>query len=300
MSCAPNNGGLRFANPPYDQCLPSLAAEQLVSTNFRLDNYLERIGYRGAIQPDLPTLAAINAAHVNSIPFEVFDPLLRRPVNLDLVALQEKLVDNRRGGYCFEQNALFKAALDAVGFQTTGLGARVRFMVPPDSPLGPRTHMLIRVDLPEGPYLADVGFGGCLLDAPLQLKADLEQRTAMGMYRLTQSEGLFLLSSRQPAGWRDIYAFNLEPQLPSDYEISNWYTSTHPGFLFANMLLLERLSHDKRYLLVNRRFMIEARDGEVTSERLLASAAELGQVLDETFNVKPPAPVEEIFARVGG
>lgn len=101
-----------------------------MSTNFRLDNYLARIGYRGAIRPDLPTLAAIHAAHVNAIPFEDFDPLLRRPVNLDLGSLQEKLVDNRRGGYCFEQNALFKAALEAIGFQITGLGGRVRYMYP--------------------------------------------------------------------------------------------------------------------------------------------------------------------------
>lgn len=160
--------------------------------------------------------------------------------------------------------------------------------------------MLIRVDLPEGPYLADVGFGGCLLDAPLQLRADIEQRTAMGTFRLTQSDGMFLLSAKQPAGWRAIYAFNLEAQLPADYDIGNWYTSTHPGVIFANMLLLERLSHDKRYQLVNRRFIVEARDGEVISERIIASAAELGQVLDETFNVKPPVPVEEIFTRLGG
>lgn len=271
-----------------------------MSTKFRLDNYLKRIGYRGTTRPDLPTLAALHAAHVNSISFEALDPLLRRPVNLDLDSLQQKLVDNRRGGYCFEHNSLFKAALEAIGFQVTGLGGRVRFAAPPDSPPGPRTHMLLRVDLPDGPYLADVGFGGCLLDAPLQLKADIEQRTAMGTYRLTQSDGSLLLSTKLPAGWCAVYMFNLEPQLSSDYELGNWYTSTHPGFIFANMLLLERLSHDKRYQLINRRFVTQARDGEVTEERVLGSAAELGQVLDETFSVKPPVPVDDIFHRVSG
>jgi N-hydroxyarylamine O-acetyltransferase len=271
-----------------------------VSSKFELDNYLNRIGHRGAIRADLPTLAAMHAAHVNAIPFEDIDPLLRRPVNLDLASLQEKLVDSRRGGYCFEQNSLFKAALEAIGFQVTGLGARVRWMSPPNGPLGPRTHMLLRVDLADGPYLADVGFGGCLLDAPLQLKPQIEQRTVMGTYRLTQSDGLFLLSAKQPAGWRTMYIFNLEPQIQPDYELGNWFTSTHPGVLFANTLIMERLSTDKRYKLVNRRFIIEARDGESTVERVLDSAVELDHVLDETFNVKPPAPVEELFIRLVG
>src|SRR3984957_17684889 len=134
-----------------------------MSSEFRLDNYLARIGFSGTIQPNLVTLAAIHAAHVNAIPFEGLDPLLRRPVMLDLASVQEKLVDSRRGGYCFEQNVLLKAALDAIGFDVTGLTGRVRWMSPPDSPLGPREHITLKVDLPEGAYLVDVGFGACLL-----------------------------------------------------------------------------------------------------------------------------------------
>ena len=119
-----------------------------MSSAFRLDKYLARIGFNGPIGPDLATLSTIHAAHVDAIPFEGFDPLLRRPVNLDIGSIQEKLVDSRRGGYCFEQNLLFKSALDAIGFRVTGLAARVRWTSPPDSPLGPRTHMLLKVDLP--------------------------------------------------------------------------------------------------------------------------------------------------------
>ena len=184
-----------------------------MSNDFRLTNYLARIGFDGKIGPDLATLAAIHAAHVNAIPFEGLDPFLRRPVKLDLASVQEKLVDSRRGGYCFEHNILLKAALETIGFKVTGLGARVRWMSPPDSPLGPREHMLLKVDLPDGPYLADVGFGACVLDSPLQLKTDVEQRTAMGTYRLSESDGLFSLSAKQPAGWRVKYAFNLVDQI---------------------------------------------------------------------------------------
>src|ERR1039458_6052978 len=93
-----------------------------MSNDFRLDKYLARIGINGTIGPDLATLTAIHAAHVNAIPFEGFDPLLRRPVKLDLASIQEKIVDGRRGGYCFEQNTLLKGALEAIGFNVTGLG----------------------------------------------------------------------------------------------------------------------------------------------------------------------------------
>src|SRR5258708_24884028 len=223
-----------------------------MAREFRLDDYLARIGCGGPIGPDLATLAAIQAAQVDAIPFEGLDPLLRRPVRLDLASLQAKLVDSRRGGYCFEQNVLFKAALEAIGFKVTGLGGRVRWMSPPDSPLGPKVHMMLKVDLPEGPYLADVGFGVCVLDTPLQLKADVEQRTAMGTYRLTQAtDGLFSLSAKQPAGWRTMYVFDLVPQLQSDYEVGNWFASTNSSLPFVSTLIMERLDGDKRYKLMN-------------------------------------------------
>ena len=122
-----------------------------------------------------------------------------------------------------------RAALQAIGFQVTGLAGRVRWMSPPDSPLGPKTHMMLKVDLTEGAYLADAGFGACLLDAPLQLKTDVEQTTSMGTYRLTQSGRPDFAQTRNvQGGWRTMYVFDLQPQIQSDYELGNWFTSTNP------------------------------------------------------------------------
>jgi N-hydroxyarylamine O-acetyltransferase len=267
---------------------------------FRLDKYLGRVGFHGTARPDLETLTALHVAHVNAIPFEGLDPFLRRPVKLDLASVRAKLVDSRRGGYCFEQNLLLKAALEAIGFKITGLGARVRWMSPPESPLGPRTHMLLTVDLPGGPYLADTGFGACVLDSPLRFQTDSEQHTAMGTYLLSESDGLYSLSAKRLEGWRSMYVFNLEPQIQSDFELGNWYTSTSPLVPFTNMLIMERVSGGKRYKLASRRFMVEGRDGVLEAERSIASAAELAQILDETFHVTLPAPAEEIFSRTGG
>jgi N-hydroxyarylamine O-acetyltransferase len=265
---------------------------------FRLTEYLKRIGIDGTCKPDLTTLAAIHAAHVAAIPFEALDPFLGRPVKLDLAGIQEKIVSNRRGGYCFEQNTLLKAALEAIGFSATGLAGRVRWMAPPDSPLGPRSHMLLKIDLPEGPYLADVGFGAFLLDRPLPLETDVEHGTAMGRFLLTQAAGMFSLNVKLPAGWRTAYVFNLEPQVPSDYELANWYTSTNPKVPFVSTLIMERLTRDRRYKLINNRLIVETCNAEVADERVIGSE-EFGQVLDQTFHISPPAPAHEIFARFG-
>lgn len=271
-----------------------------MATEFRLENYLARIGYRGPIEANYKTLAALKTAHLAAIPFEGLDPLLGRPVKLDLASLQAKLVDGNRGGYCFEHNSIFKAALEAIGFKVIPLAGRVRWMSPPDSPLGPKVHMMLKVDLIEGEYLADVGFGVCLLDAPLQFKTEVEQTTAMGTYRLTESDGLYALAAKRGAGWRTMYVFDLQPQIQADYELGNWFTSTSPLPPFTSRLIMERLAGDRRYRLVDRTLLTEARDGEVISERPLQNADELHDVLRDTFNVTPPAPAQEIFKKVGG
>jgi N-hydroxyarylamine O-acetyltransferase len=267
-----------------------------MTDGLELDRYFERIGFTGKAAPDLATLTAIQAAHVSAIPFEGINPLLRRPVDLDLLSLQRKLIDSRRGGYCYEQNGILRAALENIGFKVTGLGGRVRWNAPPDSPLGPKTHMLLKVDLSEGPYLADVGFGACLLDAPLRLAVDVEQTTAMGSYRITETDGRLWLAAKRAGGWRTMYVFDLIPQLQSDYELGNWYTSTNPAVPFPTTLVLERVTGGRRFKLVNRHLIVEARDGEQVSTRMLESAGELRQVLGETFNVASPVPVEELYA----
>ncbi|MCI4680283.1 arylamine N-acetyltransferase [Rhodoblastus acidophilus] len=264
-----------------------------------LDAYLARIGHEGPLAPDLATLATLHDAHVRAIPFEAIDPLLGRPVSLDLPVIHDKLVAGRRGGYCFEQNLLFKAILERVGFNVVGLAGRVRWMSPPGAPLGPRTHMLLKVDAPEGPHLADVGFGACLIDAPLRFATGVEQRTTMGTFLLLESEGIYELRAKQPQGWRSMYVFTLEAQLPSDYMLGNWFTSTSPLAPFTKNLTMEHIVGDRRWKIVNRRLVTEARDGEVAVERDIADAASLAETMRTHFGMEPPAPAEEILARIG-
>src|SRR5258706_8850024 len=141
-----------------------------------LERYLHRIAFTGTAAPDLPTLARLQSLHVAAIPFENLAALSGEPIGLDVASLEKKLLAPGRGGWCFEQNLLFSHALEAIGFRIRRLAARVRWNVP-EHVVTARSHMLLRVTLPEGEYIADVGFGGLTLTAPLRLEPDIEQAT---------------------------------------------------------------------------------------------------------------------------
>ena len=264
-----------------------------------LDAYFARIGYAGDRQPSLPTLRAIHALHPAAIPFENLDPLLGRPVALDLESVQHKLVRQQRGGYCFEHNALLRSALQALGFRVTGLAGRVLWMAPPDRPLGARTHMLLQIDLAGEAWIADVGFGGLLQDAPLRLAADIEQTTSFETMRYVRSGDAYTLQAKLPGGWLDIYMFTLDPQVDADYMVGNWFTSTHPASRFRSSLMVERLLPDVRISLNNLKLTHRHRNGSVT-RRLLATPAELERVLVDDIGLRLPAPARDIFERLPG
>jgi N-hydroxyarylamine O-acetyltransferase len=264
---------------------------------FNFDAYLVRIGYTGPRTSTLPTLQSIHALHPAAIPFENLDPLLRRPVRLDLGSLQAKLVGERRGGYCFEQNTLLAAALEVIGFSVTRLAGRVRWMAPPERLDGPRTHMVLRVDLGDGPYLVDVGFGGHLSSAPIRLERGIAQQTPASVLRLMGADQIFTLQTLLRKGWQDVYRFTLEPQLPPDYELANWFTSTNPASLFYANLLLERLTPECRFTLSNARLTRRHASGAV-DERTLASAEEFADTLETTFGITPPIDATAIWQQV--
>ena len=268
-----------------------------VPMTVNLDAYIARIGYDGPREATLEVLRLLHALHPAAIPFENLDPLLGRPVSLDLDALQSKLLGQRRGGYCFEQNALFRSALEAIGFAVTPLIARVVWMAPPDRPLGPRNHMLLKVDLPEGPYIADVGFGGQLASAPMKLAPDIEQPTEEAVLRLTAVGDGYVAETLLPAGWTPMYRFTMEPAESADYELSNWYTSTHPTFLLTTNLLAERLTPEVRASLFNTRLTRRYPDGRADVVELNNPKALL-RVLEDEFGLTPPTDPVSLFAKL--
>jgi N-hydroxyarylamine O-acetyltransferase len=249
-----------------------------------LDRYLARIGYGGRLDATLATLEGLHHAHVARVPFENLDVQMGLPVRLDLESLQAKIVDRERGGYCFEQNALFAAVLRHLGFAVTTLSARVRSRGA--TGLTPRTHMLLRVDLSEGPFIADVGFGGDGPTAPLRFVDGEEQSQLIDTYRLTREGAMHQLEVKREGAFLGLYAFTLEEQFPIDYELANYFTSTHPSSRFVQTLVAARPGTGCRYSLHNRDF--GTRRGDTVERRTLATDEELFAVLEQTFGLRVP------------
>jgi N-hydroxyarylamine O-acetyltransferase len=254
-----------------------------------IDGYFERIGYVGPREPTLAALRGIVAGHTATIPFENLDVLVKRPIRLDLPSLHEKLVRQRRGGYCYEHNLVLLDVLLKLRFRAGGLAARVHRSRPPGV-IPPRSHMLLRVDLAEGSYIVDVGFGTALT-APLALEAGSEQTTPHETFRLVAVDNEFDLQVRFGEVWTDLYRLSLQEQMPVDYEAANWHTSTHPDSLFVRNLIATRPGPYRRHTLFNDKFTVRHCDGKV-ERRTLRGAKELGEVLALDFDITLPDPAE--------
>ncbi|HTU30361.1 MAG TPA: arylamine N-acetyltransferase [Solirubrobacteraceae bacterium] len=200
---------------------------------FDLDAYLARLGLTGR-----PTLAELHHAHVSAIPFENLDPLRGVPVSLDPADLERKLVAEGRGGYCFEHNLLFAAALRALGVQAEPMLARVGPRENPDRTL---SHLFLRVRDGGSIWHADVGFGSGTLSEPVPFGPG-EEFDQLGWRRriVAAGEELVLQAMREDGEWGDVYSFVPVPALRVDIEVNNWYVSTSPRSRFVQGLVITR------------------------------------------------------------
>jgi N-hydroxyarylamine O-acetyltransferase len=198
---------------------------------FDLDRYLERIGLRGS-----PGIAEVHLAHVTSIPFENLDPHRGVPVALAIPDLERKLLAERRGGYCFEQNLLLKVALEALGAEVEMMLARVRVGAPPGA-IRPRSHLLLRVRAEGSTWHADVGFGRGSLFEPIPFGPGPEQGQLGRRFRVVEDGAELVLQTAREEGWEDLYGFAPDPVPLVDVEVASWYTSTYPRSPFVTGLI---------------------------------------------------------------
>jgi N-hydroxyarylamine O-acetyltransferase len=246
--------------------------------------YLRRVEYEGALEPTEEVLRALHLAHATHIPFENLDILLGRPIRLDLDSLQAKLVHGGRGGYCFEQNSLFAAVLEEVGFPVTRLAARVRHGA---TAVLPRTHMLLLVRCEGKTWLADVGFGAEGLLHPVPFGKGEVSEQYRWSYRVVQEGDLWVLQSLHADGWTDLYAFALEPQHAVDYEMANHFTSTHPESRFRRTVTAQLATPGVRRVLRFGELVVD--DGNDVTRRTIEGPDELLAVLAESFGLRMPA-----------
>lgn len=207
-----------------------------MNSEFDLDAYLERIRYNGPKKPTLDVLRQLIQAHVQSIPFENLDVLLGRKIALDPASLVQKLVYDRRGGYCFEQNGLFLLVLEALGFQVAPVSARVRWQKPREF-TPPRTHLFLRLEINGESWLADVGVGSVTPSLPLRLVLDVEQGTPQEPRRIIREESRYFRQIKIAGVWEDICESALEEMPMIDRELANWFTCAHPDSHFRNRLV---------------------------------------------------------------
>jgi N-hydroxyarylamine O-acetyltransferase len=254
-------------------------------SGFDQEAWLNRIGYLGSRGPTLETLCGLIDAHSSAIAYESIDVLLDQPPRLDIKSLQEKMIAKRRGGYCFEQNFLFRAGLRSLGFDVTSLQARVVRGLAIDAPR-PMLHMILQVNLPEGPHLADVGFGNLAPTAALKLKPDLEQDTPHELMRFIRMGDELALQSKLAGRWEHIYRVVLLPRVDAEYEICNWYTASHPDSPYRSNLIAARPGPGKtRVTLFNARLTVRHANGE-TERRMLENPSDYRDTLLGTFGLE--------------
>ncbi|MFD9727742.1 arylamine N-acetyltransferase [Streptomyces sp. NPDC059072] len=253
-----------------------------------LDAYMARIGFgtesaSGELRPDLGTLYAVHRAHTAAVTFENLDVLLGRPVELDVKAIEGKLVHARRGGYCYEQNSLLAAALERIGFEVSGRGARNRTR---GDSLTAVTHAVLVVTVEGEPWLCDAGFGyqGPCEPVPLG-RPGVEVRQGEWTYRVREEEaGVLVLGVLRGGAWRDLYAFSPQRYHPVDYVVLNHYSSTHPRSAFVSRVIAQRPGDAVRLALVGRELTRLHPDGQV--EREVVGPDELIAVLDREFGLR--------------
>ncbi|GGM72052.1 arylamine N-acetyltransferase [Dactylosporangium sucinum] len=241
----------------------------------RIDAYLARIGAERPERADLGALRELQRAHLLAVPFENLSIHLDEPIVLTEEALVAKLVDRRRGGFCYELNGAFAALLGGLGFRVTRHSARVwiggeRFSVPFD-------HMALLVALDE-PYLVDVGFGR-FSQQPLRLHARGPQLFADGEYEVVE-RALPDLDVRGPAGWE--YRLDPRPYDLADFTMGAWWHQTSPDSHFTRSLTCSLVTPDGRVTLSGTR-LVTTRAGERTEKELTDS--QTLQVYRERFGV---------------
>lgn len=274
-----------------------------------LDAYFARIHYPGPREPTLATLRSILFHHTTNIPFENLSILQARGVSIDPLDIHNKLVTQRRGGYCFEQNTLLLHVLTALGFAVEPLSARVRLQLPRDI-TPPRTHLFNRVTIDGTPWLADAGVGGFSPTAPIRLDTTDPQTTSHNTHRVIHEDGRFFHqtlikhpnnpttdpttdpatdptnnSTDNEESWSDVYEFTGEPMPLIDRAIANWWTSTCPESKFSKSLMAAMAHADGTRVGVMNRAFIRRRESVVIESRDIASPSELLTILHREFGL---------------
>jgi N-hydroxyarylamine O-acetyltransferase len=243
--------------------------------------YLARIGYAGPTDPTAETLSALHLAHLYTVPFENLDISLGRNITCDLERFFHKIVDLRRGGFCYELNGAFAALLRELGFRVTLLSARV---AREDGSASPEfDHMALRVDLDE-PWLADVGFGDSFLE-PLRLIPEIDQEQYGQRFRIAAVRGVMIVQRQVGDNpWKSQFRFTQTARQLCDFEARCQFQQTSPDSHFTRQRICTLPTREGRITLADLKLIRTTPDGR--EERMLQNEDEWRAVLAEHFGVR--------------
>lgn len=228
--------------------------EKITAPVSDIQSYLNRIGYHGPLDGSAETLAALQEAHVKSVPYENLDILMGVPLSLEIPDLFRKIVKNHRGGYCFELNGLFAWLLECLGYPVHQCMSR---FLRDETAIPMRRHRVLKVEAERIFWLCDVGVGGPSPCRPLQMEAGLEQHQGNEAYRLKQDPFLgWVVEEFRKDAWMQYYSFTEEPQLPLDYVMPSYWCEHAPESIFTKTGMLSIRTQAGRNTIAGDEFRI--------------------------------------------
>lgn len=253
-----------------------------------IDAYLKRINYNGSRDVSAETLRALQIAHLINVPFENLSIHAGEPIVLNEDALFTKVVEQKRGGFCYECNGLFAGLLRALGFDVAMLAAGVAKR---DGGFGPVfDHMTLMVTLDDR-WLADVGFGDSFLD-PLLLDSREDQVQGTRSFRLVADDDHLVLMRREDGDdWQPQYRFTLQPYTFPDYEETCRFHQTSPDSHFTKGLICSRATEDGRITLSDMRYITTSGPQRLRDEQTLSSREDYDRLLRDQFGIVMQNPV---------
>ena len=232
--------------------------------NFVLQNYFDRIGLHSTANADITTVTEMMRCQLFTVPFENLDVQAGKVVSLVPEEIVEKILTRGRGGYCYEVNALFAMALEALGISYHFVSARSMFY----PARRPKTHMAIVLTVQGEQWLCDLGFGSYGIRAPMRLSLlDAEVKQEFDTFMLSQDGDVYLLKALVEGEWSNQYGFDLYPQEWIDFIPANFLNSKHPDAIFVQKLVIVLHNPRGRKILVGD--LLKTVDGGVVTKRTI-------------------------------